>query len=277
MVDNFKTFNLPDGTYIRYKVLGKGKPLMLFHTFRNRLEYSNKVAEILKNKFSIYMIDLPGFGDSPISKNTNYNQEFFTDSIIRLIKDLKIKEITLAGESIGGVLPVTVSIKIPKLIKKIFLFNPYDYDKYFGEGIGRGNLFAKFIMFHIGLPYLGSFFAYLENKIILKNVMRGGFININNFQEDYLKLLCSSIRKRNYVYHFRNVLSNFASWSKVKESYNIVNVPIKLIYGSHDWANEKNRKESQKLLGLKRFEVIKNCGHFSFLENPEKVAEIITN
>ena len=199
MVDNFKTFNLPDGTYIRYKVLGKGKPLMLFHTFRNRLEYSNKVAEILKNKFSIYMIDLPGFGDSPISKNTNYNQEFFTDSIIRLIKDLKIKEITLAGESIGGVLPVTVSIKIPKLIKKIFLFNPYDYDKYFGEGIGRGNLFAKFIMFHIGLPYLGSFFAYLENKIILKNVMRGGFININNFQEDYLKLLCSSIRKRNYV------------------------------------------------------------------------------
>lgn len=276
MVNDFKTFNLPDETYIRYRVLGKGKPLMLFHTFRNRLEYSYKVAEVLKNKFSIYMVDLPGFGDSPISKNTNYNQEFFTDSIVKLIKYLKIKEITLAGESIGGVLPVTISIKIPKLIKKIFLFNPYDYDNYFGEGIGRGNLFAKFIMFHVGLPILGSFFASLENKIILKNVMRGGFVNINNFPEDYLKLLCSSIRKKNYVFHFRNVLSNFASWSKAKESYRIANIPVKLIYGSHDWANENNRKESQKLLGLKRVEIIENCGHFSFLENPKKVAEIIT-
>ena len=76
-----KKFDLSDGTYIRYKVFGKGKPLILFHTFRNRLEYSENVAEFLKNKFTIYLIDLPGFGDSPISKNTNYDQGFFTDSI----------------------------------------------------------------------------------------------------------------------------------------------------------------------------------------------------
>ena len=51
--------------------------------------------------------------------------------------------------------------------------------------------------------------------------------------------------------------------------------PTKLIYGSNDWANEKNREESQKLLGLKKFEVIEQCGHFSFQENPKKVASII--
>ena len=117
---NTKKFNLSDGTYIRYKKIGEGKPLMLFHTFRNRLEYSNKITNYLKEKFSVYLLDLPGFGDSPISKLTNYDQQFFTNSIVELIKHLKIKEITLAGESIGGVLPVTISIKIPKLIKKIF-------------------------------------------------------------------------------------------------------------------------------------------------------------
>ena len=162
MNDTIKNFNLSDGTFIRYKVFGKGKPLILFHTFRNRLEYSENVAEFLKNKFTIYLIDLPGFGDSPINRNTNYNQDFFTNSIVQFIKSLKIKEITLAGESIGGVLPATVAVKIPKLIKKIFLFNPYDYDTYFGEGIGRGNFFAKFIMFHIGLPIIGNLFSSLE-------------------------------------------------------------------------------------------------------------------
>ena len=272
---NTKKFNLSDGTYIRYKKIGEGKPLMLFHTFRNRLEYSNKITNYLKEKFSVYLLDLPGFGDSPISKLTNYDQQFFTNSIVELIKHLKIKEITLAGESIGGVLPVTISIKIPKLIKKIFLFNPYDYDSYFGEGISRGNFFAKFIFFHISLPLFGNLFASLENKLILKNVMRGGFVDFNNLPEDYLQLLCSSLKKKNYVFHFRNVLSNFSSWSEAK-NYHKIKLPVKLIYGSNDWANKINRKESQKLLGLKSFQVIDNCGHFSFLEKPKKVAEIIS-
>ena len=275
MNDTIKNFNLSDGTFIRYKVFGKGKPLILFHTFRNRLEYSENVAEILKNKFTIYLIDLPGFGDSPINRNTNYNQDFFTNSIVQFIKSLKIKEITLAGESIGGVLPATVAVKIPKLIKKIFLFNPYDYDTYFGEGIGRGNFFAKFIMFHIGLPIIGNLFSSLENKIILKNVMRGGFVNNKNFSIEYLHLLSSSTKKKNYVYHFRNVLSNFKSWVEAKNIYHKIRIPVKLIYGSDDWANETDRVNTQKFLGLKKFEIIKNCGHFSFLENPKRVSEII--
>jgi pimeloyl-ACP methyl ester carboxylesterase len=267
-------YGLPDGTYLRYKVFGKGKPLLLLHTFRNRLEYSNEVSNILKNKFSIYLVDLPGFGDSPINKSTNYTQEFFTNSIVKFIKDLKIAEVTIAGESIGGILPVTISLQIPRLIKKIFLFNPYDYDSYFGEGIGRGNSFSKFIMFNISIPFAGNFFASLENKIILKNIMKGGFVDYD-FPDDYLNLLCSSVKKKNYVYHFRNVLSNFKSWANVKKDYHRVMTPTKLIYGSNDWANEKNREESKKLLGLKKFEVIEQCGHFSFLESPKKVASII--
>lgn len=275
MKTDTEKFKLKDGTFIRYKKVGKGKPIILFHTFRNRLEYSEKVCELIKNKFTVYMLDLPGFGDSPINKKTNYNQEFFTDSIVNFIKKLKLKEVTLAGESIGGVLPITISIKIPKLIKKIILFNPYDHDKKFGEGISRGNLFAKFILFHVGLPVIGILFASLENKFILKNVLRGGFKNIKNLPEDYLNLLCTSLKKSGYVYHFRNVLSNYQSWTNAKNIYNEVKVPVKLFYGSESWANENDKSETQQLLGLKNYETIKNCRHFIFLENPKKVSEIL--
>ena len=58
MTEKFKKFMLLDGTFIRYKVEGKGQPVLLFHTIRNRLEYSEKVVDILK-KFSIYLVDLP--------------------------------------------------------------------------------------------------------------------------------------------------------------------------------------------------------------------------
>ena len=113
----------------------------------------------------------------------------------------------------------------------------------------------------------------LENKIILKNVMKGGFVDYD-FPDDYLNLLCSSVKKKHYVYHFRNVLSNFRSWVNVKKDYHKVKTPTKLIYGSNDWANEKNREESQKLLGLKNFEVIKNEDPIYLLKSVKNENEI---
>ena len=100
---DIKKFDLSDGTYIRYRVLGKGKPLMLFHTIRNRLEYSDELSEILKKKYLIYQIDLPGYGDSPINKNTNYDQEFFTNCIVDFIKDQKIKDLLLPASQLEEV------------------------------------------------------------------------------------------------------------------------------------------------------------------------------
>ena len=68
--------------------IGKGSPILLLHTFRNRLEYSDKLGKLLENKFTVYSIDLPGFGDSPINTSTNYNLDFFTKSIVSFIKKI---------------------------------------------------------------------------------------------------------------------------------------------------------------------------------------------
>lgn len=79
-------FKLNDETYIKFKKIGKGKPILLLHTFRNRLEYSDKLRKLLENNFTVYSIDLPGFGDSPINTKTNYDLTFFTKSITSFIQ-----------------------------------------------------------------------------------------------------------------------------------------------------------------------------------------------
>ena len=268
-------FNLDDGTYIRFKKIGKGKPILLLHTFRNRLEYSDKLGELLKNKFTVYSIDLPGFGDSPINTETNYNLDFFTKSIVSFIKKMQIKSLTIAGESIGAILAVSVSNVLPKTVTKVFMFNPYDFDSYFGEGIQRGNFFAKFILFHVGLPFIGNLFASLENKFILKNIMKGGFYDKTKLSDEYLNLLCTSLKKEGYVYHFRKVLSHFSKNILIKDIYKKVSVPVKLYYGSRDWANESDKLQTQHLLKVDKFEIIKQSAHFSFLENTKAAADII--
>ena len=271
-IDNFK---LNDGTFIRYKVVGNGPPLLLLHTFRNRLEYSDLLAQELIDDYSIYTLDLPGFGESPINIETNYDQEYFTMAITEFITRLDLSDVTIAGESIGGILPTTVSLKIPNRIKKLLCINPYDYDAKFAEGIRRGNFFANFILFHVGLPIIGSFFSMLENKFILKNILAGGFVDKSKLPNDYLNLLTSSIRKRGYAYHFINVLSNFQTWINYKNIYEAVTHPTVLVYGEADWSTSKERLDTQTKLKLDSYHTIKECGHFSFLEQPKKVAEII--
>lgn len=268
-------FKLNNETFIRYKKIGKGKPILLLHTFRNRLEYSDKLGKLLDNNFTVYSIDLPGFGDSPINTNTNYDLSFFTKSIVNFIKKLQLKNLTIAGESIGANLAASISIELPKIVKKIYMFNPYDYDSYFGEGIQRGNLFAKFILFHISLPVVGSFFSSLENEFILKNIMNGGFFDKTKLPKSYLNLLCNSLKKKGYVYHFRNVISKFNKNNGIKKIYEKVKVPVKLIYGKNDWARESDRLITKNLLKLDKYETINKSIHFSFLENTNEVAEII--
>jgi hypothetical protein len=46
-------FNLRDGTYIRFTKIGKGEPLVLLHTIRNRLEYFNLVIPYLKETLTV--------------------------------------------------------------------------------------------------------------------------------------------------------------------------------------------------------------------------------
>ena len=214
--------------------MGAGNnPLMLFHTIRNRLEYSYKVADLLK-KYKNFSHRSSWFGDSPINSKTNYDEEFFTESVINLIKELKLKNVILAGESIGAVLPLTITFKVPKLIKKIFLFNLIITIITLAMELQR-KFIAKFIMFHISIPMLGNLFSALENKFILKNVMKGGFFDIKNLSESYLDLLCTSLRKKGYVYHFRNVLSNYKSWVGFKKdmikSKNLLNLYTEAMIG----------------------------------------------
>ena len=70
-MSNFEKFYLEDGSYIRYKKSGSGNPLILLHPIRNRLEYFDLVTPLLTKNFTVYALDLPGFGDSPVNKNMN--------------------------------------------------------------------------------------------------------------------------------------------------------------------------------------------------------------
>ena len=172
---------------------------------------------LLADSYTVYAINLPGFGDSPVNKNEGYNQRYVTKAISDFIIKNKISKLTLAGESIGGVLCATIAATLPKKVNQIFVFNPYDYDTFFGEGVRRANLFARFIIWSMSLSAVGKVFTALENRLILWLIFRGGVYNKKAITYSYISLVSTSIRKLSNIYHTRSVFSNFSSWSEAKK------------------------------------------------------------
>jgi len=77
-----------------------------------------KIAELLKDDFDIYLIDLPGF-KKQIEKPYDFN-----DYLKYLESEIKIEKFYLLGHSFGGALAMLYTLKYPEKIKKLILYNP---------------------------------------------------------------------------------------------------------------------------------------------------------
>ena len=94
-MSNSKKFFLEDGSYIRFKKSGSGRPLVLLHTIRNRLEYFDRVTPFLTKFFTVYAIDLPGFGDSPVHKDVNYDQQYIAKAVVDFVTKKKLSKLKI--------------------------------------------------------------------------------------------------------------------------------------------------------------------------------------
>ena len=127
---------LDNGMTVRYVVTGDGPPLILLHTIRTQLDYFEKLVPALKGRYRVYALDLPGHGRSSLEPE-NYTEPLLRKAVSEFLTKLDLRDVTLAGESIGGVLALTVSVDQPDRVARVVSLNPYDYGESFGGGMTR--------------------------------------------------------------------------------------------------------------------------------------------
>lgn len=73
----------------------------------------------------------------------------------------------------------------------------------------------------------------------------------------------------------RKVLAGWRSWSKARDLYRGISVPVTLIYGDTDWSHTVERDRTRSLIPQANLITLKDTGHFSAVENPGDLARII--
>jgi len=264
-------FTRPDGSRLRYYTAGTGPPLVLMHTVRTQLDYFQRVIPRLWDHYTVYALDLPGMGWSDIVPGARYEEPELRAAVVEFASGLNLHGVTLAGESLGAALALSVSIDLKGRVSRVVAFNSYDYP----GGLERGNWLARFIVTTVRLPGLGPVFAGLEPRPIMRAVLYGGFVDKSQLPEDFLIELLRSGRRKGYSRVARAIYRSLKGFNRARQRYPEVSAPVTLVYGDRDWSRPAERDQVASALAQVRRITLPRTGHFSSLERPDDVARIL--
>ena len=264
-------FTRSDGSRLRYFTAGSGPALVLMHTIRTQLDYFHRVIPQLWDSFTVYAVDLPGMGWSDIVPGARYEEPELRAAVVEFVTGLDLHDVTLAGESLGGALALLASIDLKDRVGRVVAFNSYDYP----SGLERGNLFARFIISSVRAPVVGPLFALMENRPIMKGVMRGGVVDSSTLPNDFIAELRRSGRRKGYSRVSRAIYRSLKGFARARDHYRDVSVPVTLVYSEQDWSRPAEREDVAGLLAEVERITLPDTGHFSALERPNEVARIL--
>src|SRR6478609_685554 len=149
---------LKDGTRVRYVRSGEGPALVLTHTVRTQLDIFQFVIPLLARHFTVYALDLPGFGWSDLLSERPKDEPTLRAQLREFLQVLGIRHPILAGESIGATLSLSLAAELGDGVDRVVAFNTYDYL----PGLERANLLASVIIKSVRAPLIGPVFASTE-------------------------------------------------------------------------------------------------------------------
>ncbi|WAC90648.1 alpha/beta fold hydrolase [Mycobacterium sp. Aquia_213] len=259
-----------DGSRLRYFTAGTGPPLVLLHTVRTQLDYFQRVIPGLWDDFTVYALDLPGMGWSDIVAGAHYGEPELRSAVVEFVRLLGLRDVTLAGESMGAALSLLASIDLADDVSAVIAFNAYDYP----SGLERGNWFARLIGTSVRAPGIGPIFARLENQLILGGVLRGGFAEPGALPNEFLSELRRSGRRRGYPTVNRAIMRSLSGFIEARSHYPRVSVPVTLVYSERDWSRPAEREHVARQLQVETV-TLPGVGHFSALERPGEMVRIV--
>lgn len=107
-----------DNIKINYDIRGMGPPLILLHGWGTNYHTFDEICKYLENNFTIYLIDLPGFGKSEEPRYV-YFLSNYVHFLNTFINELQIESPIILGHSFGGRIAIkyaSISKNIHKLI-----------------------------------------------------------------------------------------------------------------------------------------------------------------
>ncbi|MBP5244898.1 MAG: alpha/beta hydrolase [Clostridia bacterium] len=240
---------------VNYIEKGEGKTVVLLQGWGTKADYYGVITNAICKYARVLVPEFPGFGKTTEPSHA-YDVKDYADFTLAFLKELGENEVTLIGHSHGGRVIIELASRenLPLKIEKAVLID--------SAGIKRKKSFSKKLKI--------ASFKFCKTFLRIPFIKKAFPDALGNLQKkfgsaDYAS--SSAILRQSMV----KVINE-----DMTDKLHLIKVPTLLIWGENDDATPlSDAKTMEKEIPDCGLVVIKNGGHFSFLEDPALTSRVL--
>ncbi len=243
---------------IAYEKVGEGKPLVILHGWGSSKRVMMPVARNLAHLRTSYVLDLPGFGDSP-EPSTGWGIDDYADAVQAFIASLNEEKVDVLVHSFGGRIMLKLCARNfgKAHINKVLITG--------GAGM-KPKRSMKFYIRKYTAKILKAPFMILPGSLREKALgwLRSTSLWKSLGSSDYRKL--SGVMRETFVKSVTEYLES-----------SLPDIPheVLLLWGRNDDATPVYQGERiEKGIKNAALVIIEDAGHYAFLDKPKQFARI---
>jgi abhydrolase domain-containing protein 6 len=246
---------------IAYNSFGKGAPVLLIHgLFADKEQWTALARLLALHGHRAIVPDLPGYGLSTGFELSTYRLEQQVESLHTFIRGLGIKQLDVAGNSMGGAIAELYAQRYPEEVRTVaFLGAPFGYtpwDEPMREAIFCGTN-----------PFIPTSEAELDVEMGLL------FNHPPHIEAQRRKRLLAAYVTQNR--HYVQIWDVVNMYDDVLKRTPFARKPTLIVWGREDHVFGANAAQSlQRMIVGSELHQLENAGHLLHLENAAEVARL---
>lgn len=248
------------GLPVHYEIFGEGLPLIFLHGFNENSSVWDLMIPNVSKHHQCIVIDLPGFGKSPLPANLTI--KYMADAVHRIIEEQKIYKPIVIGHSMGGYVSLELVHNYPELLKGVGLF----HSTAIADSDEKKDNRLKTIEFLDKNPVEAFFKVFIP-----------GLFAPQNLKSELLKLTENVVKQT----HKESVIAGTKAMLERADRTDVLKnskIPWLFIGGQYDQLIPMEQISLQTSYCNKAMiEILINSGHIGMIEEPDKSSEIILN
>lgn len=238
---------------LHFQKKGQGAPLVLLHGWGCDGSIFKALTQQLSQAFTVFVVDLPGFGKSQEPTQTWGIYEY-ANAVETFLTQHHIANPTIVGHSFGGKIAIILASRIP--VAKLVLTGCA------GIKPSRNAL------------YYAKVYAYKTAKKLLSLPI------VRDYKAELLANYIKSHGSSDYKAaspRMKKVLSTIVN-QHVSAEMQRITAPTLLIWGQNDTATPaQHGKKMQQYIKGATLSIFENSGHYAFFDEPERFSRVLNN
>jgi len=255
------------GLKIFYRTGGEGEAVLLLHGITTYSFLWKDVVPFIEKDFTFFAPDLLGCGDSSKPGEGDYSLSGQADIILGFMESVGIARAHLVGHDIGGGIAQILAARAPERILSLCLVNSVGYDYWPVQPIVS-----------MRVPLLKHLAMAAFDRGVLKMLVQRTFYHKEKVDAALIGEFMRPLRTKEGKAGFFALARGLDNTQvlRIIDQLPLLRMPVLIIRGDKDiYLKPIISERLHSDMPGSRYEVIATAGHYSPLDDPQSVAELL--